>query len=144
MVNWGGGGYFFGSQNNTPHPTSNFLHKICLDCRKLGAPEKAGPLKMQRPLVLISLWKIISFFFQRLVFVTRPERKYHERLTLSSLGPCCIIFSARSDTQFRKKPFFFPPNERCTETWNSYTCRCNHFYFNVYYLYMYMYCIYKV
>lgn len=132
MTTWrmveGGGllGILFGYQNNTPDPTSNFLHKICLDCRKLGAPEKAGPLKMQRLLVLISLWKIISFFFQRLVFATRPGRKYHERLTLSSLGPCCIIFSTRSDTQFCKK-LFFPPNERCTETWNSYTCKCNHF-----------------
>lgn len=33
-----------------------------------GAPEKGGPLKMQRLLALISLWKtiIISFFFRDL------------------------------------------------------------------------------
>lgn len=47
-------------------------------------------------------------FFQRLVFVTRPERKCHGRHILSSLRPCCIIFSSQSGTQFCKNHSFFP------------------------------------
>lgn len=143
-----GGECVCGFQNNRPSPSPppSFLYPKYAWTAERRAQQRM-PIKNAeiRLLVLTSLWKIISSIFRDL-FTWRDlkaqfGRKQYDRLIPSSLGPCCIIFSSRSDVRFcenRNHFFFFFPKKRCTETWKSSTCKWNNF---NYYLYMYMYCI---
>lgn len=123
------------------------LYKICLDCRTGGGTRERRPIGNAeiRLLALISLWKtkISSVFRDLFVWykIWMPLLEVISTSFLSSLGPCCIIFSSRSDTGFCKnlKKFF----KRSVQKYGTVTSA------NAiipilmlkYYLYMYMYCI---
>lgn len=103
-----GGGWRRDVLQTPPHPRSS----ICLSTKYAWTAETGGGTRGWKPignaeirlLALISLWKTIISFFQRLVCVIQDlNGPFGSNISfLSSLGPCCIIFSSRSDTRLCK------------------------------------------
>lgn len=100
-----------GESSSKPHP----LHphsSVFLSTKYAWTAETGGGTRGWKPignaeirlLALISLWKTIISFFQRLVCVIQDlNGPFESNISfLSSLGPCCIIFSSRSDTRLCK------------------------------------------
>lgn len=144
---WGATNAFVVSRTTDPCPPI-FSPQNMLGLQKGGGTRGRRPIENAeiRLLVLISLWKIISFIFRDLC-----DKTWRPHLEESNMNVSFCHLSDHAVSYFLHGLIYnFAKNENgfskemCTETWNSYICKCNNFYFNVYYLYMYMYCIYKV